>query len=202
MEVSGEQKYNSNDYCLFPGAPFLRNQAEVGLLKDLIESYQGTVKVLQEKINEMPCKTEDELKNPQRELLSSALSSTRYAMTVMRSHGRVWAAKDVTKLSYLQREIPYDLEAQENAWIVARAVAKKKHVPKLTDDQLKLLDDILAMLTPKEREVFVMVKGNGYSLEQTARILAVTKSSVQTYLERAQEKIHRVLVGGVQTAIF
>ncbi|MHB8171231.1 MAG: sigma factor-like helix-turn-helix DNA-binding protein [Thermincolia bacterium] len=166
-------------------------------MKRLIESYQNTIRTLKKKIDDMPYQADDGLKNPQRELLSSALSGTRFAVTIMRSHGQVWENQDITRLSYIQREIPYDLEAQENAWIVARAVAKKNHVPKLTNEQLKLLDDILAMLTPKEREVYVMVKGHGYSWEYTARILGVTKSSVQTYLDRAQEKIHRALLGGV-----
>jgi RNA polymerase sigma factor (sigma-70 family) len=52
-----------------------------------------------------------------------------------------------------------------------------------------LLDDVLADLTQRERNVFTLVKAEGLTFESTAELLGLTKSSVQTYLERAERKI-------------
>ncbi|KIL74734.1 prophage LambdaBa01, positive control factor Xpf [Bacillus badius] len=67
-----------------------------------------------------------------------------------------------------------------------RAVTEER---KLTADEQWLLDDVLGDLTKREREVFTLVRAKGLSFEYTAELLGVTKSSIQTYLERAERKI-------------
>ncbi|MCP3764744.1 hypothetical protein NLX67_20635 [Domibacillus sp. A3M-37] len=51
------------------------------------------------------------------------------------------------------------------------------------------IDDTLGDLTLREKDVFTLVKAEKYTFEYTAKLLGITKSSVQTYLERAERKI-------------
>ncbi|MEM1505943.1 sigma factor-like helix-turn-helix DNA-binding protein [Domibacillus sp. 8LH] len=44
-------------------------------------------------------------------------------------------------------------------------------------------------LTQREKDVFTLVKAEGLTFEYAAELLGLTKSSVQTYLERAERKI-------------
>lgn len=59
----------------------------------------------------------------------------------------------------------------------------------LTEWQRFQLEDALAILTERERECYVLTHGEGFSFEETARLLQITKSSVQTLVTRAQAKI-------------
>jgi DNA-directed RNA polymerase specialized sigma24 family protein len=60
---------------------------------------------------------------------------------------------------------------------------------KITADEQWLLDDVLGDLTTREKDVFTPVKAEQHTFEYTAELLGITKSSVQTYLERAERKI-------------
>lgn len=59
----------------------------------------------------------------------------------------------------------------------------------LTEWQRFQLEDALATLTERERECYVLTHGEGFSFEETSRLLKITKSSVQTHVTRAQAKI-------------
>lgn len=59
----------------------------------------------------------------------------------------------------------------------------------LTEWQRFQLEDALSGLTERERECYVLTHGEGFSFEETARMLNITKSSVQTLVTRAQAKI-------------
>ncbi|MGG3012281.1 sigma factor-like helix-turn-helix DNA-binding protein [Brevibacillus parabrevis] len=59
----------------------------------------------------------------------------------------------------------------------------------LTEWQRFQLEDALSSLTERERECYVLTHGEGFSFEDTARLLNITKSSVQTLVTRAQTKI-------------
>ncbi|WP_309087286.1 sigma factor-like helix-turn-helix DNA-binding protein [Domibacillus sp.] len=47
----------------------------------------------------------------------------------------------------------------------------------------------MADLTVRERDIFTLVKAEGLTYEYTAELPGLTKSSVQTYFERAERKI-------------
>ncbi|MGF1438742.1 sigma factor-like helix-turn-helix DNA-binding protein [Bacillus thuringiensis] len=55
-------------------------------------------------------------------------------------------------------------------------------------DRIKL-EDALSTLTKREKEIYMMSKGNFFSMEKVSEILGVTNSTVQTTLEREDEKI-------------
>ncbi|MFE1631074.1 sigma factor-like helix-turn-helix DNA-binding protein [Brevibacillus reuszeri] len=59
----------------------------------------------------------------------------------------------------------------------------------LTEWQRYQLEDALSSLTKRERECYVLTHGEGFSFDETARLLQITKSSVQTLVTRGQSKI-------------
>jgi DNA-directed RNA polymerase specialized sigma24 family protein len=67
-----------------------------------------------------------------------------------------------------------------------RAVMEER---KIIADEKWLLDDVLGDLIAREKDVFTLVKAEELTFEYTAELLGLTKSSVQTYLERAERKI-------------
>lgn len=55
-------------------------------------------------------------------------------------------------------------------------------------DQYRI-EDALSVLTDREKEVYLMSRGHCLSFEKIADMLRITKSSVQTMIERADKKI-------------
>ncbi|SFS75818.1 sigma factor-like helix-turn-helix DNA-binding protein [Marininema halotolerans] len=55
------------------------------------------------------------------------------------------------------------------------------------------LEHMLQSLSKSEYEAFVAVRGEGLSFGQTASLLQCSKSSVQSYVQRAEEKLRRHL---------
>ncbi|PZN01606.1 MAG: hypothetical protein DIU76_11420 [Bacillota bacterium] len=51
----------------------------------------------------------------------------------------------------------------------------------------------LNRLSPMEREVFVLVVGEGFSEREVARMLRIKRPTVQEYLRRARAKLGRVI---------
>ncbi|WP_232454603.1 sigma factor-like helix-turn-helix DNA-binding protein [Domibacillus aminovorans] len=50
---------------------------------------------------------------------------------------------------------------------------------------------MLGDLTAGEKDVFTLVRAEGLTFGYTGELLSITKSSVQTYLERAERKIEK-----------
>lgn len=64
----------------------------------------------------------------------------------------------------------------------------------LTEWQMLQLEDAVSSLTEREPECYILTHGQGFSFDETTRLLKISKSSVQTLVTRAQIKIsERVL---------
>jgi len=78
----------------------------------------------------------------------------------------------------------------------------KSEYKKMSEEDKLQLKDRLGNLTPRERDVFISVRGQANSYEQTAAFLGISKNSVRSYLKRAEEKIQKGLEQGLQTSLF
>lgn len=56
-----------------------------------------------------------------------------------------------------------------------------------------LLDKLMSSLTEKEKEAYRLVRGQGYSFTQAAKLLGYNKGSVQNFVQRAEKKIALVV---------
>ena len=62
----------------------------------------------------------------------------------------------------------------------------------ITDDQKNTLVEIFKLLSDRERECFLLHIGQGWSMQEIADELNISKSTVQTHVERAKEKIEEL----------
>ncbi|MGG1638291.1 sigma factor-like helix-turn-helix DNA-binding protein [Paenibacillus sp. NRS-1760] len=61
----------------------------------------------------------------------------------------------------------------------------------LTEDEKTALREVLEILSPQERECYVMAHGHCIPQQQIARMLKLSEGSVATYIKRAHEKVSR-----------
>ncbi|KRT94009.1 sigma-70 family RNA polymerase sigma factor [Bacillus paralicheniformis] len=71
---------------------------------------------------------------------------------------------------------------------------------RVTGEEIAMINECLSILTDRQREMFVMHEGEGFSYERIAELLGVTKATVQTTITRSRAKIQKYvnsnLVGG------
>jgi RNA polymerase sigma-70 factor (ECF subfamily) len=72
----------------------------------------------------------------------------------------------------------------------------------LSDDDLKKLDDYMSCLTDREKEAINSVVAKGNSYQETAEYMGVSRSTVQSYVNRGMEKLNKSLIDGAQTSLF
>lgn len=68
----------------------------------------------------------------------------------------------------------------------------------VTDEQRIAIESALSKLSPREREVFMLVKGQGFSSDYVAEMLGLAKGTVDELLQRAYKK----LKGEIQIVLF
>jgi positive control factor len=116
--------------------------------------------------------------------ITSMISDLEYALEWMRSGRNPDAKRGVDKSGvYLTDPSILDVLPVPN---VFKSVAKE-----ITDFNRELIDDALCTLTSREKDIFFMIKVEGLTYENTADLLGVKKSTVQTHLERAEKKIEQ-----------
>ncbi|RJS60130.1 sigma factor-like helix-turn-helix DNA-binding protein [Bacillus sp. PK3_68] len=151
-------------------------------MRTLIFEYKQSLRALKEMKATIEVKEElTELDLQDKTLINSMINEMEFVIQWMVS-GRYPDARRGADRSGAYTLDPKLLEAV----VPNRAVIEDR---KLTTDEQWLLEDVLGDLTKRERDVFTLIRAEGLSYEYTAELLGITKSSVQTYLERAELKI-------------
>ncbi|OES45246.1 sigma factor-like helix-turn-helix DNA-binding protein [Domibacillus iocasae] len=151
-------------------------------MRTLIYEYKQSLRALKEMKAAIEAKTElleQDLQD--KTLINSMISEMEFAIQWMVSGRNPDARRGADRTG------AYTLDPKLIEAVVPNRVASEEQ--KLTADEQWLLDDVLGDLTQRERDVFTLVKAEGITFEYTAELLGLSKSSVQTYLERAERKI-------------
>ncbi|OES45826.1 sigma factor-like helix-turn-helix DNA-binding protein [Domibacillus iocasae] len=152
-------------------------------MRTLIYEYKQSLRALKEvkaAIEAKPELLEQDLQD--KTLINSMISEVEFAIQWMVSGRNPDARRGADRTG------AYTLDPKLiEAVVPNRIVASEER--KLTADEKWLLDDVLGDLTTREKDVFTLIKAEGITFEYTAELLGLTKSSVQTYLERAEQKI-------------
>ncbi|PAD36353.1 Fis family transcriptional regulator [Terribacillus saccharophilus] len=150
-------------------------------MKDLIDEYKFALKQL--KHQKEQCSLEE------RNIYSGMQSDLEYALEWMQKCRMPGNRRGVERLAAYQREKPFD------------PILMQKYTRSLTDDDEKANENIitswdkerishaLSSLTNKEREVYLMKRGEMLSFSDIASLLGLSKSTVQKMVERAENKI-------------
>lgn len=96
--------------------------------------------------------------------------------------------RDVTRLSYVQRELPCEY------WRICQISELRPpadHNDRSMDVVGERVNEALSILSPKQRECFEMSVGQGMSFSEIAELTGVKKGTVQSYIETARKKLQQ-----------
>lgn len=64
---------------------------------------------------------------------------------------------------------------------------------KLTDEEKRIIQKLFNSWSDRERDCFIFYEVEKRSMAEIARLIGVSKSSVQQYIKRAREKINKII---------
>lgn len=147
-------------------------------MEDLIKEYTEGLKRIR-KAQQESTDVED------KRILSSMASDLQYALDWLKSGRCPENRRGVERLAAYQRERavdPFILQSMVDQF------SRRRECTVTEWDRLRIRE-ALSVLTKREREVFLMSRAENFSYEQIAVQLGISKSSVQTMISRAEQKI-------------
>lgn len=119
-----------------------------------------------------------------REILSGMEASTGWVIDYLETEREPEPRRGIHRRSKNQREV---LLGDMDYMALSRKLCCG-FKPGVGPERIAKLEKALAALSERERDVFKLVVGERFTLEQTAELLGISKSSVQVYLRRAKQK--------------
>jgi positive control factor len=145
----------------------------------LINEYEEGRKELRRMKNKLGNSELDRLDKTQ---INSMINDMTYAIDWMKIGKRPGNLRGIEKRSAYQRRVLLDMDLFPS-WDLE---PKRKE---LTEEQKKLIVNILLCLSHRERQCYLLHMAEGWSLQEIADELKLSKSTVQKYVERAKNKI-------------
>lgn len=152
------------------------------------ENYRRSAKMTQQLL----ARTHDK---GERRTIGEMVGECEYAAEWLETGRRPGNRRGIERRAAYQRERPVDPLVMQ-AYIGNRSAGGAVQASSVSDDDRQRIDNMLAKLTEKEREAYLMVRGDGLSYGEVAAILNIEKGSVQSRVEAAQEKIQKQLFHG------
>lgn len=121
----------------------------------------------------------------EREIIGEMISSTDYVIEWLETGRSPGNKRGIERQAAYQREKLMDPVRMQA--FVSRSTAGSP--ANLTDWQYEQIEEALCVLSDRERECYVMAYGECFSHSEIANLLGVSKSSVDTHIKRAQQKI-------------
>jgi RNA polymerase sigma factor (sigma-70 family) len=149
-------------------------------MDELIKKYRESLKIVRQL--QLRANNEEDMR-----LLGGMASDLQYSLDWLRSGRRPGNRRGIERRAAYQRERPIDPVHIQN--FVANPTKEKPCT--VTDWDRQRIEDALSILTVREREIYLMARGQCLSYEQIAGYLFVCKSTVQTTVERADNKISK-----------
>ncbi len=119
-------------------------------------------------------------------ILTSIIDSLTYSIQYLETGREPGTRRGVHRRSREQREVLMDPQSYQ---FIRIAVTKKQAENRVSEADKERLEDTLSILTQREREAFMLVRGRGLSFEKAASLLEIKKTTVQTLVERAEQKV-------------
>ncbi|HOV79380.1 MAG TPA: sigma factor-like helix-turn-helix DNA-binding protein [Bacillota bacterium] len=150
-------------------------------MKKLIQEYRESLRILcKGKVTSLYC--------------HSMISDTQWAIKYMETGNIPGSKWTVARWSKEDREILFDPQVLDRCFRIPDAA------PEVSEGVRLMLEHLLSCLSPREREAFVLIHGQGFSYQQTADFMGLSKGSVYNLIKRAEKKfsIYREFVGRKQ----
>ena len=65
----------------------------------------------------------------------------------------------------------------------------QNEAPQISEKDLSKIEKALSILTSREKEVYILVKGQGLSRTEAAQMLGVAKGTINNIIRRSEEKL-------------
>lgn len=154
-------------------------------MNDLIEQYTETLRDIR-RMQREACEED-------KSILGSMAGDLEYALEWMKTGRKPGNRRGVERLAAYQRERSYDsLTLQKFFRSTSDSyewTEKGYEESVITEWDKTSIEDTLSVLTDRERDIYLMSRGQMLSYEQIAQMLDISKSSIQTTIERAEKKI-------------
>lgn len=116
---------------------------------------------------------------------SEIISDTEWIIEYMRTGyipGTKWT---VARWETVKREVPFDPHIMDKLFM-------KTSQRDATATELQLIELFLQTLSERERDIFEMYYRQGFSHEEMANLLGISKRATQEHLTRAREKVDSI----------
>lgn len=160
------------------------------ILKELILDYRESLEKIQ--ISEsrlMKKKQRTELEEEDLRVLRSMRNDLYWVITWLEDGREPGPQRSITNRAGYQREILWSQLTEKGQRQIEWMESQRVY---LEPKENKWLEKMLDLLSKSEYESFVAVRGEGLSFAQAASLLNCSKSAVQSYVRRAEEKIRKV----------
>lgn len=158
-------------------------------MDQLLKEYKITLG----QVNSAKARAAKDSRDQDRTLLADCATGISWTISYMELGKEPGNRRSITRYAGYQREVPVD---PSNIDFIKQSVLSPmwgKPQGELSSDQLELLEDLLAKLTVRERDAFVLVRGRGYSYSEAAELMNIKKTSLQNMVERAEKKLFFVV---------
>ncbi len=116
-------------------------------------------------------------------ILTGIIDSLTYSIEYLETGREPGTRRGAHRRSREQREVPFDPD-----WINRRRIPIIQEEP-VSEETRELLEDVLNTLSYYERQTFELVRGQGFSYGEAAKLLKVSKGTVQNLVDRAESKL-------------
>ncbi|NGQ95026.1 sigma-70 family RNA polymerase sigma factor [Brevibacillus sp. SYP-B805] len=156
-------------------------------MQDLLREYKETRRVLKRayEARREGEKVLDDRTLAERQILSEMIGDVEFVIEWLETGRRPGNRRGVERLAAYQREKPMD-PIRMQAFVANSTAGSPAN---LTEWQRQQIEDALCILSERERECYVLAHGECFTHSQIADMLGITKSSVDTHIKRAQQKI-------------
>ncbi|RAP29140.1 hypothetical protein C2W64_04087 [Brevibacillus laterosporus] len=164
-------------------------------MQELLKEYKETRKNLKKAYADLRA-TEtvlDDVTETEKNYLSEMISDVEYVIEWLETGRRPKSKRGIERRAAYQREKLVD-PIRMQAFVFRGTAGSPCN---LTEWEKEQLEDALCCLSPREKECYILTHGEGFSFEETARFLCISRSSVQTLVTRAQNKIANRVVSSL-----
>lgn len=124
----------------------------------------------------------------ERQIINEMISDCNYVVEWLQTGRRPGNRRGIERLAAYQRERPTDPIILQ-AYIARTSAGGAVQAASVTDEDRERIEQVLSQLTPRERDCYLLVIGNGMAYSYAAKMLNLKKSSVQWFVESAKKKI-------------
>lgn len=162
------------------------NPKGVMIMEKLLMEYKQSLKQIRKAYHDSLPDSED------RAHLASMMSDLQYAIDWVRCGHQPGNRRGIERYAAYQREKSFDplmMQKYFKSESVTYEWDDHQQVGNIDEWDKERISDALSVLTEKEKEVYLMKRGQCLTYADIANYLCISTSSVQTMIERADKKI-------------